>query len=224
MNEMAPMAMLSPAQLQMEQASTLAGPEHAYGLLAKTLFLVMDLLYGRARSWSKFKVLELIARVPYQAWEHVAYIAITRQYEHEDFARRVFGRVQEARRQQDNEQWHLLILEEWIHRNRLKERFLLHRLAPQIIAFFYYQISWLLYVIKPEWSYRLNVDFESHAEHEYMLFAQEHPELEGVPFDSAFKKDYGDFATMADVIRQIGYDERVHKNESMVKLGMARFT
>jgi hypothetical protein len=210
--------------LRQEQQQTLSAPRPRYGVLAKTLFAAMDLLYGRARSWSKFKVLEVIARVPYQAWEHVAYIAITQQYAHEDFARRVFERVQESRRQQDNEQWHLLILEEWIHRNRIKERFVLHRLAPQVIAFFYYQISWLLYVLKPEWSYRLNVDFESHAEHEYMLFAGEHPELEHVPFDSVFKKDYGDFRTMADVIRQIGYDERMHKNESMMKLGMARFS
>ena len=217
------MTMLSPEQLKLEQFNTLSDPGRRYGILARTLFAVMDLLYGRARSWSKFKVLEVIARVPYQAWEHVAYIAITQHYEHEDFARRVFDRVRESRQQQDNEQWHLLILEEWIHRKRIKEHFLLHRLAPQIIAFFYYQISWLLYVMKPEWSYRLNADFESHAEHEYMLFAREHPELEQVPFESAFKKDYGNFATMADVIRQIGYDERVHKNESMEKLRMARF-
>jgi hypothetical protein len=168
-------------------------------------------------------VLEVIARVPYQAWEHVAYIAITQNCEHEYFARRIFERVRESRHEQDNEQWHLLILEEWIHRNRIDENFLLHRLKAQIIAFFYYQISWLLYVMKPEWSYRLNVDFETHAEHEYMLFAQEHPDFEREAFVSVFKKDYGDFATMADVIRQIGYDERVHKNESMAKLGMARF-
>jgi hypothetical protein len=219
----ATMPTLSSEQLRIEQAKTLSEPEPHYGALAKVLFVTMDLLYGRARSWNKFKVLEVIARVPYQAWEHVAYIAITQNYEHEDFARRVFNRVKESRHQQDNEQWHLLILEEWIHRNQVKENFLLYRVAPQIIAFFYYQISWLLYVMKPEWSYRLNVDFETHAEHEYMLFAREHPELEQVPFQSAFKKDYGNFATMADVIRQIGYDERVHKNDSMAKLGMARF-
>ncbi len=215
--------MLSPEQLRLEQSKTLAEPPRRYGLLAKALFGLMDLLYGRARSWSKFKVLEVIARVPYQAWEHVAYIAITQHYEQEDFARRVFERVRESRHQQDNEQWHLLILEEWIHRRNIREAFVRHRLMPQVIAFVYYQISWLLYVVKPEWSYRLNVDFEAHAEHEYMLFAQEHPELEQVPFESAFKKDYGDFATMADVVRQIAYDERVHKNGSMAKLGMARF-
>lgn len=217
------MTMLSSEQLRAEETATLVQLEPRYGFLARTLFAVMDLLYGRTRSWSKFKVLEVIARVPYQAWEHVAYIAITQQYEHEDFARRVFDRVKESRHQQDNEQWHLLILEEWIHRQRIKENFLLHRLVPQVIAFFYYQISWVLYVMKPEWSYRLNVDFETHAEHEYMLFARERPELEQMPFESVFKKEYGNFGMMADVIRQIGYDERVHKQESMHKLGMERF-
>ena len=223
MSDHATMTKLDTEQLRLEQTKTLAEPEKQYGFLAKVLFGVMDMLYGRSRSWSKFKVLEVIARVPYQAWEHVAYIAITQHYEHEDFARRVFDRVNESRHQQDNEQWHLLILEEWIHRKKIREGFVRHRLMPQTIAFFYYQISWLLYLVKPEWSYRLNVDFETHAEHEYMLFAQEHPELEQIPFESAFKKDYGDFRTMADVIRQIGYDERIHKNESMAKLGMARF-
>jgi ubiquinol oxidase len=224
MSDHATMTMLGAEQLRLEQANTLAQPQPRYGLLARTLFAVMDLLYGRGRSWSKFKVLEVIARVPYQAWEHVAYIAITQQYEHEDFARRVFDRVKESRHQQDNEQWHLLILEEWIHRNQIKESFLLHRLVPQVLAFIYYQLSWLLYVMKPEWSYRLNVDFETHAEHEYMLFVDEQPELEHMPFHSHFKKDYGNFETMADVIRQIGYDERVHKQESMHRLDMARFS
>ncbi|MGH7235783.1 MAG: alternative oxidase [Nitrospiraceae bacterium] len=214
---------LAPARLREEQARTLAAPLIRYTVLARILFLVMDLLYGRERSWSKFKILEVIARVPYQAWEHVAYVAITRAYEQEDFARRVYDRVQESRHQQDNEQWHLLMLEEWIHRHKIKEGFIRHRLIPQLIAFVYYHISWLLYVVNPEWSYRLNYEFETHAEREYMLFAQEHPELDQVPFVSAFKKDYGNFATMADVIRQIGYDERVHKEESTMKMGMARF-
>src|SRR6266851_2923452 len=39
----------------------------------------------------------------------------------------------------------------------------------------------LLFVIRPEWSYRLNADFEDHAEHEYMLYVAEHPELEAQP-------------------------------------------
>ncbi len=214
---------LSPEQLREEQAKTLAAPKIQYGLLAKFLFRAMDLLYGRKRSWSKFKVLELIARVPYQAWEHVAYIAITHTYKQADFARRIFDRVQECRRQQDNEQWHLLILEEWVHRQQIRETFFLHRIIPQVMAFIYYHICWLLYVIKPSSSYRLNAEFEAHAEWEYMAFILEHPELESEPFESVFQEDYGDFRTMADAIRQFGYDERIHKEESLERIANARF-
>jgi ubiquinol oxidase len=35
-------------------------------------------------------------------------------------------------------------------------------------------------VIRPDWSYRLNADFEDHAEHEYMAYVAEHPELEAL--------------------------------------------
>src|SRR5437867_12966639 len=138
------MTRLSAEQLRVEQDKTLAVPPLTYGFLAKILFVVMELFCGRKRSWNKFKVLEIIARVPYQAWEHVAYIAITHSYEHRDFARRIFDRVQEARHQQDNEQWHLLILEEWIHRQQIPEVFFLLRIVSQAIAFLYYQISWFM--------------------------------------------------------------------------------
>ena len=184
----------------------------------------MNLFYGRERSLSKFKVLEVIARVPYQAWEHVAYIAMTHTYSKPHFARRIFEIVRESRQQQDNEQWHLLILEDLTHKKGMKESFLLHRALPQLIAFFYYHLSWILYVIKPSLSYRLNARFEDHAEHEYMLFVKENPQLEEEPFDSDFRGDYGDFASMADMFRQIALDERQHKLESLERIENARFS
>src|SRR5882672_614915 len=67
-------------------------------------------------------------------------------------------------------QWHLLILEELVARSGKRESQLKYFWVPQAIAFGYYQLSWLLYVIRPTWSYRLNADFEDHAEHEYMEF------------------------------------------------------
>lgn len=218
------MERLTAEQLKKEQANTLAAQKLHYGFLAKVLFIMMDLIYGKKRTLSKFKVLEVIARVPYQAWEHVAYIAITHTYKKADFARRIFDRVQESRLQQDNEQWHLLILEEWVHRLQIRESFLLYRIIPQIIAFFYYHICWFLYVVRPSMSYALNAQFEDHAEHEYMRYVQEHPELESEPFESAFKSDFGDFRSMADAVRQIGYDERVHKEESLSRIRDARFS
>src|SRR5688572_18387795 len=211
-------------QLRLEQEITLTAPRLRYGILARALFVTLDLFYGRPRTLSKFKVLEVIARVPYQAWEHVAYIAMTHKYGEPNFARRIFDFVSEARHQQDNEQWHLLILEEMIEGDKIKEGFVRYRLLPQVIAFFYYHVSWLLYVIQPRRSYELNAHFEDHAEHEYMEFVRENPRLETTLFRSVFEKDYGTFSSRADLFRQIGLDERQHKQESLSRMARPRFS
>ena len=213
-----------PAVLRAEQARTLSLPRRRCGVLARLLFITMDLFYGRRRTLSKFKVLEVIARVPYQSWEHVAYIAMTHTYGRPHFARRIFEFVKESRQQQDNEQWHLLILEEMVQVRGIRESFFWHRVVPQLMAFAYYHISWVLYVIKPAWSYGLNADFEDHAEHEYMEFVREHAEWDGEPFVSDFKEEYGAVASVADLFRRIGLDERLHKEESTERIAHARFS
>ena len=209
--------------LRRAQQETERSPRRRYGLPARVLFRLLDVFYGRPRTLSKFKVLELIARVPYQTWEQVAYVAITHTYERTGLARRIYDRVQESRAQQDNEQWHLLLLEERIARQGIREGWLFFRVIPQVLAFGYYQLSWLLYVLRPDWSYRLNADFEDHAEHEYMALVAEHPEWETEPFDSDFAADYAELETVADLFRQIGYDERLHKQESVARMGEPRF-
>ncbi len=214
---------LTPEQLRAEHARTLAAPRRRYGVAARCLFAVMDLVYGRRRTLSKFKVLEVVARVPYQAWEHVGYVAITHRYSRPDFARRVFHRVEESRHQQDNEQWHLLIVEELVEASGRREGFLRYRVVPQILALAYYHLSWLLYVLRPAWSYGLNADFEDHAEHEYALFVEENPDLERRPYEGLFAHEYGRFASLADLFRQIGYDERVHKEDSLARMTEARY-
>ena len=214
----------APTDLRAEQARTLETPRRPYGFLARCLFFGMDLVYGRKRTLSKFKVLEIIARVPYQAWEHVAYIAMTHTYAEPGFARRVFEFVKESRAQQDNEQWHLLILEEMVQKGGVPENYALARVLPQLAAFAYYHISWLLYVVDPRDSYALNADFEDHAEHEYMEFVRENPAFESRPFVSDFEKDYGAFASWADLFRRVGLDERHHKLESVARIASARFS
>ena len=218
------MERLTSEALKREQERTLSTPRLRYSLLARVLFVGMDILYGRRLTLSKFKVLELIARVPYQAWEQVAYVAITHTSQDPGFARRVFDRVRESRQQQDNEQWHLLILQELIVLRGVREGFVRFWLIPQFIAFIYYQIVWLLYVVSPSWGYRLNAEFEDHAEHEYMEFVREHPELEQESWVSVLSAEYGVFKSLADLFRQIGYDERVHKEESLARLQAPRFT
>ncbi len=205
------------------QRETMATPRRRYGIAARLLFALLDTIYGRPRTLSKFKVLELVARVPYQSWEQVAYIAITHTYERTGLARRIYDRVGESRAQQDNEQWHLLMLEERILREGPREAWFRFRVIPQALAFAYYQLSWLLYVVRPAWSYRLNADFEDHAEHEYMALVAEHPEWEEEPFESVFAADYAELASLADLFRQIAFDERVHKEESLARMAEPRF-
>ena len=218
-----PTGMEAHKNLKEEQKKTLSSPRMSYGLLARILFFTMDLFYGKKGTFSKFKVLEVIARVPYQAWEQVSYVAITHNYRTPDFARRIFEFVQESRQHQDNEQWHLFILEEYIYKKGIRENFILYRVVPQIIAFIYYHISWILYVIRPGLSYQLNAEFEDHAEHEYMNFVANNPQLEEEPFESEFAGDYGTFESVADLLRNIAVDERIHKEESLVRVKNPRF-
>lgn len=217
------MSRLSHEELVREQQRTLASPRRVYSRSAKLLFASLDLFYKPGRNLEKFRVLELIARVPYQAWEHVAYVALTHKASEPGFAGRVFTKVRSARRQQDNEQWHLLILEELCATRPRQYGRLRTMVFPQILAFVYYQLSWLLYAVRPDWSYRLNADFEDHAQHEYALLVQEQPWLNDIAYDGEFADSYARFPSLADLFRQISVDERIHKEESVAQLRNPRF-
>jgi ubiquinol oxidase len=214
---------LGPAQLRAAQAQTLDAPRMRYGILARALFKATDLVYGRERNLVKFVMLEYIARVPYQAWERIGYLALARHRRRSALARRAFERIAATRAEQDNEQWHLLILQDLVQRHGLRQPFLRHRLAPWLMAMCYYHVSWLLLVIRPESSYRLNAEFEDHAEHEYMAYVAEHPELQAQPDPGTYAAEYGRYDSLADLFRQIGHDERIHKLDSLASLSAPRF-
>jgi len=205
---------LSARELRIEQQRTLDTPRRRYSFAARALFLVMDLLYGRGRTLSKFRVLEIVARVPYQTWETRTYKQISRAHRDPLRIRALWGRVLEFRAQQDNEQWHLMILDELVADSRRNESKVWYDVLPRLIAAGYWHFASLLYAIRPAWSHRLNADFEDHAEHEYALLVAENPLFEITDYTSTMCAGYGRFASLADVFRQIGHDERMHKQES----------
>ena len=205
---------LSPSQLRAEQQRTLDAPRRRYSLAARGLFLVMDLLYGRKRTMRKFRVLEIVARVPYQTWETVTYKKITKGHRDPFHIRRLWERMLNFRAQADNEQWHLMILNEQVDMTVGHGSRLWYDALPRVIAWSYWHFAWLLYAIKPTWSHRLNADFEDHAEHEYALLVAENPQFEFTRYETEICHGYGDFASLADLFRQIGHDERLHKQES----------
>lgn len=207
---------LTSEALREAQADTLAAPRLRYDPFSRLMFLTVDVLYGRRRSLEKFLVLEQLARIPYQAWERLAQRAIARSQGRSTVARRVMERVVEARAQQDNEQFHLLVLEALLARRRTTPLGRLrYRILPRLMAGPWHAFTWLLHLVRPAWSFRLNANFEDHAEHEYMAYVAEHPELDRQRVDVAIAAEYGSFASLGDLLRQIGHDERVHKLESL---------
>ena len=216
-----PMKRLDHDALVEEQQAQLDQPRRNYSLSARALFATLDGVYGRDRDLEKFRVIEVVARVPYQAWESVAYIAMTHTSKQPDFARRIYDRARVARFEQDNEQWHMLILEELTKDRR--RAWLKGRIVPQVLAVIYYQLSWILFVLNPKWSYRLNADFEDHAAHEYAHLVEENPEWETRSFESQFEADFGSYDSLADMFRQIGYDEVIHRQESEFMMTKPRY-
>jgi ubiquinol oxidase len=137
-------------------------------------------------------------------------------------AMRLYESLIETRTEQDNELWHLLILEELVAASGVRENPVRFRLIPQLIAFAVYRQFWLLRVLNPARSYRLNADIEDHAEHEYAALIAEHPEWEDAQFHSVLASGYAAYESLADLFRQIGSDEGVHKEMSLARISRAR--
>ena len=216
--------MSTPDELIVEQQKTLQTPRLKAGLPARILFKLVDSIYGKEASLSKFLVIEIVARMPYSAWEQVSTVAITHTHSDPYFAKDIHDQVLETRDQQDNETWHLLILEEMLAKKGFKYGILKGRIIPQFLAWAYYHLSWLMYVIKPRFSYQLNVEFEDHAEHEYMQYVVDHPNVDDEKWESEFKDVYGHYDTVGDLLRRIGLDEREHKESSASHVEHSRFS
>jgi ubiquinol oxidase len=205
---------LSPDALRREQHITLTTPRAPRNIVVSVLNLVVSLLYGRRASLPKFLVLEHLAQVPYRSWERIAQRRIARTRGRSTLARRIQTRIADARHQQDNEQWHMLVLEELLARRGHRLGRLRYRLVPRLMAAPWQLAAWILHLVKPRWSYLLNAAFEDHAEREYMRFVAANPALERVLFTSELADRWDHPVTVADVLRQIGHDERMHRLDS----------
>jgi len=181
--------------LKAEQARTLATPKLPANLMLKFMFWQFDVLYGKPRSLPKVLVLEILARYPYWAWENGSYHYLSKLYsgtkkvpaEKVEVALR---HIQMGRESQDNEQWHMLLWADLCHQLGIKLCWVRHFVMPKAMTFVYFLITRVMYWLNPVWSFAMNAAFESHAEHEYMLYAQEHPEFESMPVDSIWFTPY----------------------------------
>lgn len=209
--------------LKKEQEKTLASPVMRSNLILKILIVTLDVLYGKKRSLPKVRVLEILARYPYWAWEDGGYRRLTRLHtacrlpprEDTDY---YLNWINLGREAQDNEQWHMLLVEEMIAKEGIRLNPLRHKYLPKLMAFVYYHLTRLMVCIYPHSSFYMNAAFESHAEHEYMKLAKEHPEWDEEPVDSKYFEFYPRQKTLADLIRRIGLDERDHMIHSIEEM------
>lgn len=208
--------------LKAEQDKTLQAPVMKANAILRFMYFAMDVVYGAKRTLPKFKMIEMLARYPYWAWEIGSYHKLTRhyakaKYTHKKGSECAWRHIEFGRRSQDNEQWHLMLIEDIMRQKGMRQKWFMSTLLARFLAFSYLILTRTLYRLKPEWSFAMNARFESHAEHEYMRLVQEHPEWENESVESEYFEYYPRQKTMADLFRRIGLDERDHMNESIAE-------
>lgn len=191
-----PMAQLTASERQVRQREVLATAPRRYGLDARAIFWLEDRAWGTQRTLSKFKARELVAGAPYRAWAR----------EHDD----AHADEMEA----ENERCHREVLRSLLDDDGEREDPLRFTLLPALGLAAMYAFSLIQHRIDPRRSHRLNADIEDHAAHEYALMVNEHPEWERRPYRPAVR-DYGTYASRADVLRQICCDEQEHRARSV---------
>jgi hypothetical protein len=205
--------------LKKEQKASRARPRYRYSLAAKCFFLSMDLVTGRKTTLAKAKLIETLASIPYRSWEIRQYARMTRLYRNQDLVEKAYKIVAWGREAQDNEFWHLIVINEKIKEDGIKDPWYLYPPIPFVMVGVYVVLTRAMALINIQSAFLFNAQFEDHAEHVYAQFVEEHPEWEGQVVNNKIVKAYGDLSTWADVFRRIGLDERDHMNKSFLFCG-----
>lgn len=189
-------------------------------ILGKLLVWAGNFVYGHEPSYLKFRAVEIIARVPYQSWSSAAYTMLTLFFADEAKALELSRVTRFARLANDNETMHVVVISHLVQTEHKKVGFIRHSLIPILFAFFYFWMSYFLYLIKPRWSYELNYLFESHAFHQYSIFLNRYGErLKEKSIESNFLKWYGrEPKNQYEFFLSIRSDEVIHRNESIEQI------
>ena len=205
--------------LKKEQQASVARPRYRYSLAARFFFLSMDLVTGKTTTLAKAKLIETLASIPYRAWELRQYARMTRGYRRADLVRSARTVMEWSREAQDNEYWHLLVIDEKMKADGTKSPWYLFPMIPFMMVMTYVVMTRLMALFNIRRAFLFNAEFEDHAEHVYAQFVADHPEWEDQEVASPLVKEYTNCGNWADVFRRIGLDERDHMNNSFVFCG-----
>lgn len=205
--------------LKKEQQSSLTRVRYKYSLAAKCFFVTMDWIAGKKVTLAKTKLIEILASIPYRAWEVRQYGRLTRLFRKKEVVEEALRIMEWGREAQDNEYWHLRVIHEKMKEDGVKEAWYFFPLIPFVMVISYVLITQFMALVNIRRAFLFNAEFEDHAEHVYAQFVAENPQWENQPVHNELVKQYGDLNTWADVFRRIGLDERDHRNDSFVFCG-----
>ena len=176
-----------------------------------------NFFYGYKPSYLKFRAVEVIARVPYHSWAAVAHTLLTVFYQNEQKALDLCEDGNFARLSQENETMHVIVISKLARDEGKKGNFILYTLIPLLFAFFYYWMSYIMYMFKPSWSLQLNYLFENHAFEQYDEFLRDNEEeLKDKIVASDFLLWYGrDPKSQYEFFQCVRNDELIHRNKSI---------
>jgi len=200
--------------LKKEQQATSRRPRFRYSLAAKIFFLSMDLITGKKLTLPKVKLIEILASIPYRSWETRQYARLTQRYREPVLIKEAQEIMQSARESQDNEYWHLLVVNEKMKGDGIKDPWYLFPPIPLLMVGFYAAVMHVMALTGIRRAFQFNAEFEDHAERAYAQFVEEHPEWEQQPANNVPVGEHEGLSTWADVFSRIGLDERDHMNMS----------
>jgi hypothetical protein len=188
--------------------------------LGGVLVFCGNTIYGKP-SYLKFRAVEVIARVPYHSWASAAFTLLTIFYSNEKRALKLSNITHFAEFASDNETMHVVVISD-LARKEQHAGFIRHTLIPVFFAFFYFWLSYLIYLINPRWSLETNYLFEQHAFDQYSLFLKDNEEmLKSKPIESEFLTWYGRHPrNQYEFFRSVRNDEIVHRNRSIHEISM----
>lgn len=188
-------------------------------LLGGVLVWCGNLVYGKP-SYLKFRAVEVIARVPYHSWSSAAFTLLTLFYADEVRALKLSTISRFARFASDNETMHVVVISA-LARKEQRSGVIRHTLIPMFFAFFYFWMSYLIYLINPRWSFETNYIFEQHAFDQYSLFLKDNEAmLKSKPIESEFLAWYGRHPrSQYEFFQSVRNDEIVHRNQSIHEIG-----
>jgi ubiquinol oxidase len=205
--------------LQKEHRASIERPRFRYSLAAKVFFLSMDLIAGKKITLAKAKLIEMLASIPYRSWEIHQYARMTRCYRNQEVVKEAVEIMTWSREAQDNEYWHLTVINEKMKEDGEKDPWYLFSLIPSVMVGVYIVLTRVMALVSIKRAFLFNAEFEDHAEHVYAQFVEQHPEWAKQPVTNEKVKEYGDLSSWADVFMRIGLDERDHMNNSFMFCG-----